>query len=212
MGAALARNRRLVAAAAALAALALPALAQDAAEIARGTGIEAGLVVHVGSTDGRLEAELAKGGRRLVHGLALDDRARDAARTAIADAGLYGLAWVETAATLPRLPYADNLVNLLVADADALGRNAPGSEEMARVVAPRGAMYLKQGGKWTKSVKPMPAEMDEWTHWDHGPDGNPVSRDSLVKPTNSLRWQSTATPWTPRASRRRSRSGRWAIP
>jgi len=41
--------------------------------ITNSTGVEAGLCVHIGSTDGAIEIQLADNGRRLVHGLALDD-------------------------------------------------------------------------------------------------------------------------------------------
>src|SRR4051812_3058969 len=78
-------------------------------ETLRSAGVQAGLAVHVGTSDGMLECELVKGGRRLVHGLALDDTALAASRRAIQERGLYGLASVEKAARLDPLPYADNL-------------------------------------------------------------------------------------------------------
>ena len=27
----------------------------------------------------------------------------------------------------------------------------------------------------------FPPNVDEWTHWEHGPDNNPVSSDSAIK-------------------------------
>ncbi len=157
------------------------------------TGVTAGLAVHIGSTDGQSERALAKPGTMLVHGLALDDVSRDKARRAIASEKLYGLASIQTWRNRTRLPYASNLVNLVVADLDALKDHAPPREEIMRVLAPRGVAYLRQNNQWTKTVKPLPDKMDEWSHWDYDATGNPYSRDELVKPTTSLRWYSGPT-------------------
>ena len=35
---------------------------------------------------------------------------------------------------------------------------------------------MKTDGRWTKTVKPWPEEIDEWTHWLHAADGNAVAR------------------------------------
>ncbi len=148
-----------------------------------------GLAVHVGAGDGLREIELARPGGLLVHGLALDDAARERARTGIRAAGLHPLASVETW-TEPRLPYADNLVNLLVADVDGLGRRAPAEAEILRVLCPGGEARLKISGAWTRTFKKRPAELGEWTHFDHGADGNGVSRDRRVRPPTSLQWTS----------------------
>jgi len=158
------------------------------------SGLQAGLCVHLGTTDGEIEAELAAGGRRLVHGLALDDTACQAARGALQARGIYGLASVERAASLDVLPYAANLVNLLVADLDALGARSPPQAEILRVLAPGGAACLKTGGRWAMTAKPRPREMDEWTHFDYGPEGNGVSRDRLVRPATFIQWISSAQP------------------
>ena len=160
----------------------------SAAAAMEATGIRAGLCVRLSTTDGQAEAALTSGGRMLVHGLALDDAAVAAARAMIRSRGLYGLASVEKTATLTPLPYAANLVNLLVADLDALGPKAPAMDEILRVLAPGGAAYLKKGGAWAGTIKPRPPEMDEWTHFDYGPEGNGVSHDRLVRPSNFVQW------------------------
>jgi len=162
-----------------------PSPAQD---ILQSSGIQAGLAVHLGATDGQMEIGLTNGGRVLVHGLALDDAALERSRAAIRAAGVYGLASVEKAATPSPLPYAENLVNLLVADLDALGAKAPPMEEVVRVLAPGGAAMLRRGGAWTRTVKPRPKEMDDWTHFDYGPEGNGVSHDRLVRLPTGVQW------------------------
>jgi hypothetical protein len=148
-------------------------------------GIDAGVCVHIGASDGTLEIKLAANGRRLVHGLALDDSSLLRARNAIKQKGLYPLASVEKLTTKGRLPYADNLVNPLVADLDVLGEAAPSYAEIMRVICPSGVASLKKDGKWSQTVKPRPKQMDDWTHFDYGPEGNAVSHDKLIAPADS---------------------------
>ncbi|MHC4179670.1 MAG: hypothetical protein ACYSWU_19330, partial [Planctomycetota bacterium] len=135
-----------------------------------------------------MEVEAADRGTYLVHGLALDDGIRERARTAITVKGVYGLASVATWHDRNRLPYASNLATVAIADFDALGSASPGRPELLRVVAPLGALVLKTDGRWRVSRKPRPAEMDNWGHFDHGADGNPVSRDTLVSPVRQQQW------------------------
>lgn len=151
-------------------------------------GGDGGLCVHVGSTDGALEADLAASGRMLVHGLALDPAAVAAARGRILGGGAYGVATVEGAASFEQLPYAENLVNVLVADLDALGAKAPPEKEILRVLVPDGVALLHKGGSWARSVKPRPAGMDVWTHSQGSAGNNPVSKDKLVGPVTTIRW------------------------
>ncbi|MFH0820144.1 MAG: hypothetical protein V1908_00005 [Candidatus Peregrinibacteria bacterium] len=79
------------------------------------SGIKAGLCVHLGVTDGKLTAELGKAGKFIVHGLSSDQETTDKARVCIQEQKLYGQVSVERG-DFSRLPYADNLVNLLVLD------------------------------------------------------------------------------------------------
>jgi hypothetical protein len=168
--------------------------------ITNSAGVEAGLCVHIGSTDGAIEIQMVGNGRRLVHGLAFDDQSLDSARKAIQAEGLYPLASVEKTSrrsrggTLKQLPYADNLVSLLIADLDALGKRAPSRKEMMRVVRPNGVACLKKDGKWTAITKPRPEEMDEWTHFDYDAGGNAVSHDRLVGPPTLPQWTSGVQP------------------
>jgi outer membrane protein assembly factor BamB/SAM-dependent methyltransferase len=147
-------------------------------------GVPGGLVVHLGCGDGRLTAALRGGSGYVVHGLDDNPANVERARQTIREAGLYGPVSVERWTDPTRLPYAENLVNLLLAE--DLGR-VPMSEVL-RVLAPRGVACVGKNGQWTKTVKPWPAEMDEWTHWMHAPDGNPVSLDRLVGPPRQTQW------------------------
>ena len=147
------------------------------------TGVGGGLIVHVGCGDGKLTASLGAGRGVLVHGLDADAKNVRAAREHIASAGIYGKVSVD-AFDGRNLPYIDNSVNLIVSD--RLG--AVSMKEVTRVLAPGGVSYVRTGGQWTKSVKPRPTELDDWTHYLHGPDNNAVSGDTIVAPPKRIQW------------------------
>ena len=138
--------------------------AQLAQQILKATGIQGGLIVHLGCGDGKLTAALRANERYVVHGLDADPAKLEAARRYLQLVQLSGPVSVE-AWSGKRLPYIDNCVNLLVAE--DLG-GVP-MEEVLRVLAPKGVAYVRSGGQWTKTVKPWPKEIDEWTHYLHDP-------------------------------------------
>ena len=162
---------------------AAPADARAASEILTEAGVKGGLIVHLGCGDGKLTVALATGKGYLVHGLETDRAKVEVARAHIRARGLYGKVSVEHW-TGARLPYIDNLVNLLVAE--ELGE-VPMAEVM-RVLAPGGMAYVKADGSWTKTPKPRPAEIDEWTHYLHDASNNAVAHDALVGPPRRLQW------------------------
>ena len=146
-----------------------------------------GVVVHLNTADGELEKRLASERTALVQGLVADDAAAQRVRRTISAAGLYGLA---TAAVWDgrRLPYADNMLAGVIGDLDELGERAPADEEIMRVLAPGGVAVVKRGGVLRRLSKARPAEMDDWGHFDHGADGNSVSRDRLVRMPRQMQW------------------------
>jgi outer membrane protein assembly factor BamB len=156
------------------------ALAQ---QILKTTGVQGGVVVHLGCGDGKLTAALRANDSYLVQGLDADAKNVAAARQHIGSLGIYGK--VSADLLLGKgLPYIDNLVNLVVAE-DLQG--VP-MAEVIRVLVPNGVAFIKTGDTWTKKVKPRPAEMDEWTHYLHDPTGNAVAHDSLVEPPARYQW------------------------
>ncbi len=169
--------------AACMCAFACAAAAQDGARLLRQSGIQGGVVVHLGCGDGTLTEQLAAGRQYVVHGLDTDAAHVDAARKRLLAAGRYGAVTIDRWDG-QRLPYVDGFVNLLVVE-DA--GQAP-ADELLRALAPGGVVLKKQGGPWHKTVKPWPSEMDQWTHYFHGPDGNPVGDDLLVAPPTRLQW------------------------
>jgi len=149
---------------------------QKAEQILKAAGIHGGLIIHLNCGDGRLTAAFPANGSYIVQGLDADVTA---ARQTIRSLGFYGKVsaepWMGN-----RLPYVDNLVNLVVAD--DLGRLA--MEEVLRVLAPNGVALI--GGK--KTVKPRPEGMDEWQQHYHDADNNAVANDDLVGPPRHFEW------------------------
>ncbi len=157
--------------------------AEQARSILDETATQGGLVVHLGCGDGKLTAALRAGEGFLVHGL--DARAENVqtARRHVRSLGPYGPVSVDRFDG-ERLPYVDNLVNLIVAE----DPGAVSMDEVMRVLCPDGVAYVKQNGRWTKTVKPRPEEIDEWTHYLHDASNNAVSHDRVVGPPRRLQW------------------------
>ena len=155
----------------------------QAAGILADAGVTGGLVVHVGCGDGTLTAALRAGDSYLVHGLDSSAANVEKARAHIAGKGLAEKVSVARWSG-PVLPYVDNLVNLIVVE-DA---NAIAMPEVLRVLAPNGVAMVRSGDGWTRTVKPRPKEIDEWTHFLHGPDNNAVANDTVSGPPRHLQW------------------------
>ena len=147
------------------------------------TGVKGGLIVHLPCGDGVLTAAFGAGDSYVVHGLDTDSAEVDKTRQYLKSRGVCPKVSADTFDG-KRLPYADNLVNLLVSE--DLGE-VP-MAEVIRVLVPRGAAYVKAEDGWKRIIKPWPDEIDEWTHYLHGPDGNAVSHDSTIGVSRSLRW------------------------
>jgi len=156
---------------------------QRAKQILDVTGVQGGLIVHLGCGDGRLTAALHAGESCLVHGLDIDAQAVQNAREHIRKLGIYGPVSVEHFDG-KRLPYAQNLVNLVVAE--KLGGVT--MAEAMRVLAPDGVLCTRKNSRWSKTVKPRPKTTDEWTHFLHDASGNAVAHDEVVGPPRYVQW------------------------
>jgi len=88
---------------------------QRAKQIIDATGVKGGLIVHIGCGNGKLTATLHGGGSYLIHGLDSNAQAVEAAREHIRKLGIYEPVSVEEFDG-KRLPYAENLVNLVVVE------------------------------------------------------------------------------------------------
>ena len=172
---------------------------------------ETAFCVVLGCGDGRLAAALARDGKLLVHGLGLDQASVEKARQDLHAQKIYGQATVEQLRGRS-LPHADNLVNVVVAENwPAVSRAGVSLSEVMRVVCPNGMLFVsgiaaaelkghsksvESVGRWMRAIKPQPKEMDEWTHnRQYDAEGTAVSKDTALRPVNSLRWQ--AGPYMP---------------
>lgn len=153
-----------------------------------------GFCVFVGLDDGKIIEELANRSGLMIH--ALDSRADvvAAVRGQIDAAGLYGSRVVVEPSDLRRLPHADNIADVIVV-LPPLGDKPFGvpSSELTRVLRP-GGVALEYGAKAIgvravkRTVKPAPEGIDDWSHWEHGPDNNPVSTDQVIKAPYMTQW------------------------
>ncbi|MBC8871301.1 MAG: PQQ-binding-like beta-propeller repeat protein, partial [Planctomycetes bacterium] len=172
-----------------------------ARQVFEATGVRGGLVVHLGCGDGRLTAALRKDDGYMVQGLDSDADRVQQARENVRSLGIYGPVSIERFDG-GRLPYIDNLVNLVVVSGPGVRVSA---DEVARVLAPGGTALVQQDlvfpdtrhltpdtsptlPGWIRLTKPRPDTIDEWTHWLHGPDGNAVADDRVVAPPRRVQW------------------------
>jgi len=156
---------------------------EQGAQILQSAGITGGLVVHLGCGDGALTAALHAGEGFLVQGLDRSPTNVAKARAHLQSLGLYGRVSVDRL-TGDALPFIDNFANLVVAEQlDGISRT-----EVLRILAPNGVACLKEGDTWTRTVKPWPAEIDQWTHFFHNATGNPVAQDTVVGPPRRYQW------------------------
>ncbi len=156
----------------------------QAKQILDATGVRGGLIVHVGCGDGKLTSALRANDSYIVHGLDRDPGNVAAARKHIQGLGQYGNIFVELWSG-DHLPYIENSVNLVVSE-DLGGIS---DTEVMRVLCPNGVAYTKnEDGKWTKTVKPRPQEIDEWTHYLHDPSNNAIAHDSIIEPPSRYQW------------------------
>ena len=177
-----------------------------ATSLGAAAGITGGLCVMVGCDDSQSAVELAGTGRYLVHILDWDKSAIDEIRAKLQKMGFYGLASAELLGTDGKLPYTENLVNVVFLGDKVLGRIP--LREIVRVLRPDGVLLsadqriadadlaaaglsalgsAADGSAW-KRGKPWPAGMDQWSHPRHAADGNAVSHDQLVGPPRRIRW------------------------
>ncbi|MBS3771539.1 MAG: PQQ-binding-like beta-propeller repeat protein, partial [Bacteroidales bacterium] len=158
---------------------------REAQQILEETGVKGGLIVHLGCEDSKLTAALHAGDRYIVHGLARSKKDVERARQRILKKGLYGEVTIEQLEG-GQLTYIDNLVNLLVVQ--QAGNVDMG--EIMRVLTPGGVACLREDGEWRTKTKPRSGDIDEWTHFLHGPDNNAVARDREAGPPRRMQWLS----------------------
>jgi len=168
--------------------------------------IPGGVCSVIGCKDTSTALSISSRERFVVHALFLDENATQQARKKIRERGLYGRVSCNTF-TGKSLPYGGNIVNLLFVDNfKDLKKQGLTLKEINRVMSPLGKLTvitdqdlekeLKAAGfdkiektdKLTRAIKPWPSNIDQWTHFCHGPDSNPVAHDKLVGPPKHYQW------------------------
>ncbi len=166
-------------------------------KIVKATDIQGGFIVHVGCDDGSSVNSLGIDDSFIVQGLSENRKTVAMVRNQVKTQGQYGTISIAQFDG-EHLPYVDSMVNLLVI-------SDPGkltSEEIMRVLAPRGMVVLQKGinvdglktmalenpGEWNVAKKPWPKEIDEWTHYLHDESGTSVSNDLIAGDPKGLRW------------------------
>jgi len=187
-----------------------------ATRIAELAGIRRGVCSVLGADNAALALELARSGDFIVNLLDPRGRVIETVKKSADEAGLYGKTITADQGPLNKLPYADNLVDLVVSvQLTAAGLEKLSLPEILRVLRPRGKAVIGrlrgtdtgertltevQLDSWLKSAAGVEFSMDadrygfwavvtgpplkgaaDWTHWEHGPDNNPVSRDTAIR-------------------------------
>jgi len=157
--------------------------ARQAAALLEKSGVRGGIIVEVGATDPAFTAALRADPAYVVQALCSDRSTLQELRTALQEQGLYGPVSVDLLSE-GRLPYIENLVNLIVLHDPSLVEES----QWKRVLRPGGVAALHKGSSWSFWTKPWPAEIDQWTHYLHDPSNNAVSHDKKVAPPKRLQW------------------------
>lgn len=144
------------------------------------TGFTGGIIVVLDYDDARLAVALRVNDATVVQVLESDEVLAGSAIAHISLHGVHGPVSADLRADPVRLPYADNLVNLVVA-----ARDSPvPMDEILRVLAPGGCAWVD--GK--KTDKPRPPDIGEWTHFLGDAGNNAVAADSRVGPPRAVQW------------------------
>ncbi|HUU27679.1 MAG TPA: PQQ-binding-like beta-propeller repeat protein [archaeon] len=186
------------------------------ADILEISGITRGVCSVLGGDNRALALELAGSGAFLVDFRDPGGQVIEAAQKLADEKGLYGRSIIAEKGSIKQLPYADNMVDLILSVCLTDSRLAELSlPEILRVLRPGGKAVIGRlkkvaGGEgilsaarlqdWLKSAgeagytcdeddsglravvtKPPMKGTDNWSHWEHGPDNNPVSTDTAIK-------------------------------
>ena len=190
-----------------------------AKRMVRSSEASGGICAVLGRDNADLGIGVAAQGSFIVHCLAPNQESCSAMRESIKSEGLYGtVSAVELSSR--HLPYTQNLVNVLIIDQyPVLKNHGFALEEVLRAMAPLGTAYIggpaqgsadwvdelkdslqsegvtdisafEQNGRWVRFQKPWPSNIDDWTHFLHSANGNPVAQDTVVGPARHFQWKS----------------------
>ena len=171
-------------------------------------GVDRGLCAVIGGPHG-LPVQIARCSNLLMHVREPDPEMVTVQRRLAEEAGLGIDRLIIEQGNLKRLPYADNTVDVVMATRADTGMLSQLSIiEVLRVLVPEGTAIIgttggitseqlrrwassgkvgdvkirqTDGGMWLRFSKPPLEGVDDWSHWEHSPDNNPVSTDQVIK-------------------------------
>ncbi len=159
-------------------------LPAEAASLAEQAGVPGGLAVHVGAADANSALALARTERWVTLVLTRSNPDAEKMRGHVQKNGRAGLVTVGVW-NGKTLPLADHIANLIIVESTI----SVGQDELLRTLVPvRGRALIRDRDSWRRLEKPMPGNLDGWTHFFHGADGNKVSRDETFQVPNGLRF------------------------
>ena len=156
----------------------------SSAQLLRLVQMRRGVVVQVNPSDDRIMVRAGKLSGVVVQGVVDDAKMVAALRERIVAARLCrSVSIVQW--TGQRLPYIDNLVDVLLLPT---AQTVP-QAEIQRILVPNGVAFAHAQDRWVKiETKPVPPQLDSWTHFRHAADNNPVSNDREVGCPSGLQW------------------------
>jgi outer membrane protein assembly factor BamB len=157
-----------------------------AADIVEQTGISRGVCAVIGTDDMDTALNIIRDYDFFVHIQDSGAGAVENAKKLLDDAGLYGKRAVVELGTADAMMFADNTVDLAIVLSE---KGKSSTSDIMRVLRPGGVVVVvTEKGTLLSSKKEQPDGMDDWTHWEHGPDNNPVSTDSVIKAPYMTQW------------------------
>ncbi len=136
----------------------------------------AGVCVILGG-DSHLAVSIAEGSQFVVYAKSLNPDAMAASADLAETAGLLGTRCFFSCGVLDSTPFVDNYIDLLVVDSSATITQS----NLLSSLTPKGTLLYITGETITSELtKEFPASIDEWTHWYHAPDNNPISSDETM--------------------------------
>jgi len=191
-----------------------------AAALVKTAGVSHGVCCVIGGADTGLPFALVEASHFLVHVADSEESAVQKGRAEAAKKGIGIRRVLFEQVKMGPLPHADNTLDLVVVpDASDELLSKLSAREVLRALRPRGKafIHLQEGAgvprkalaDWAKdaSTKPVPLDdgelrawlvvekpvlsgVDDWSHWEHAPDNNPVSTDAVIKAPYMTQWMS----------------------
>ncbi len=182
------------------------------------TTVKSGLAVVLGSTNADAALQLSQNKNLLIHVLVQDEAYLNAVRKDLAEGAIYGLVSAEHPVNWAELPYSSKMANLVIVEnLDILKSKGLTLDEITRILVPGGLLTIgnasvnvsgsvadavtlakvsatlssvSNNADWSVLQKAAAEGTDDWTHWNHGADGNALSNDTKVGPPTHLKWSS----------------------